>query len=529
MAENDMRGMETMAAYSWNASGGGDWGTAADWTPANIPTILDSVDFATGGNTYTVTGDGSTASLTVDGDSVTFEGSITAGTFGSATGLSIIDSGSVVVDQTASFLVSSLAAGTGSLLSVYGLLVDTGGGNADDLTVNGPDGDLVIGSALTVDGLLSVTNGGTVAGNVVLADGGGLALDTTANVGGNTLTTQGTTTLQVGNMGQAGSVPYTLSDTIDLGAGTLSISLDQVALSVAGPISGSGGLAITTGEVSLAGGNTYAGGTSVDSASLVLSGADAAGTGPVLLSNALLTVQADSTGGAGSLTVIGTGGADTVLAQAGSLLVFADNAGSLTFQGGTQASTVVGGSGVLTAVGGTAGDELFGGTSGNDHLTAGTAATTLVGAGGTFTALGTAGDLLVAAGGNTTLNGGDSHGNDIFFANSGNTVIETGTGTSTIVVNGGSASIYGGVGTENVFLSGGMSQLDYVDGFNGGTVNVVGFGASDSLHVFDYPGDEVQAALNSAVVNSGNTIVTLTDNTHIVLFGFTGLSASNFG
>ena len=57
---------------------------------------------------------------------------------------------------------------------------------------------------------------------------------------------------------------------------------------------------------------------------------------------------------------------------------------------------------------------------------------------------------------------------------------------------------------------------------------MVGFGAGDDLHVNDYPGNEVQAALNSAVVYGDTTVVTLTDNTHIVLFGFTGLSAANF-
>ena len=152
-----------MASYSWNAAGGGDWNIAADWRPHGTPAAADTTDFATGGNAYTVTGDGSTAGLTVDGDDVTFTGFITAGT----------------VDGMA-----------GSLIQAAGLFVDTGGGTADVAIVSGLNAQWISGAALMVNQLY-VNQGAAYAGDLVLNDGGSVTLDTSAVFGGGTLTLAG--------------------------------------------------------------------------------------------------------------------------------------------------------------------------------------------------------------------------------------------------------------------------------------------------------------------------------------------------
>lgn len=514
-----------MASYAWNASTGGDWNTASDWTPATVPGAADTTLFATGGNAYTVTGDGDAGALTVDADQVTFEGAITTGT------LTATDGAGLTVDQSAFFTVSDVESDATALLQVSGLLIDEGGGTASVAFVSGADAQFVAASAVTFDQLY-VNNGGTYAGDVTLNDGGNVTLDTSAVFGGGTLTLAGSGTVYVANTTGQSTGSYGLSDTIVLGGGGLTLASDPgVALNVTGAISGAGYLDVNGGSVGLSGFNTYTGGTIVDGATLTLTGAGAAGTGALFLNNAALVSDADSSGGAGSQTVVGSGGADTVTANAGGLLVFASDATSFTFQGGTGASTVIGGSGALIATGGTGGDTIFGGTSGSDSLSSGAGPATLVGGnGGLLTAIGSAANLLVASAGNTTLNGAGSTGNDVYFTGgTGISVVEGGSGDSTVVAGGATNSVYGGTGTENVFLAGGMTQLDFVEGFNGGTMNVNGFGSGDTLHLANYAADETQSVLNSAVVDSGNTILTFSDNTHVVLFGFTGLSASNFG
>ena len=66
-----------MASYTENAVTGGDWNTPADWTPNAVPGADDNALFATGGNSYAVTGDASVGGITVDADQVTFAGALT--------------------------------------------------------------------------------------------------------------------------------------------------------------------------------------------------------------------------------------------------------------------------------------------------------------------------------------------------------------------------------------------------------------------------------------------------------------------
>ncbi len=522
-----------MASYTWNAVTGGDWNTAADWTPARVPGATAHASFATGGNSYTVTGDASAASISVDADDVSFTGALT---IDGSTGLVGTDNAYVDIASTADVTDSGgvdFAAGT--FLEVDGLLI-SGGGVVDVALVTGAGAGWSASAPLTVNQLY-VTQGAIFAGDVMLNDGGTVNVDTSATFGTGTLTLAGNGTVYIADAVGAATGTYALSEAVDVTAGNIfSLATDPgVSVSVSGGIAGAGSVAITSGDVNFATPNTYTGGTNVLDATLTLTGAGAAGTGAIFLDNGALTLQADSTGAAGSETVVGAGGNDTVddtvSAASGSLLVFGSASGTLTFSGGDNNATVVGGAGVLNATGGFGFDAIYGGSSGQDSLVSGTGPTTLVsGSGGTLTALGLAPNTLVAAGGNTTLAGASATGNNTFYVSgTGTTVVEAGSGTSTVVASGAVNSIFGATGTQNVFLSGsGVSQLDFTSGLEGGTNNVVGFSASDSIQLTGYADGAAQAAIASETVAGGNTVLSLADNTHIVLFGFTGVTASTF-
>ena len=518
-----------MADFSWSAAGGGDWNTAADWTQAAVPGAADTAVFDVGAaNPYLVTGDAAIGAIAVVSDAVTFDGQLTVGTGGisGSQGAYVAIDGNAFVDDS-----GALAFAAGSTLEVDGLLVSDGG-TLDTVLMTGINSSWSDAATVTLSQLY-VYGGASFAGNLVLNDGGSLTVDTGSTFGGGTMSLAGSGTIYVPDAsGGLGGV-FGFSDAIVTGAAGTSLVLagDPTAvLDVSGAISGGANVFVSGGTVNLAAGNSYGGVTVVDSATLNLTGVDAAGAGPVFLQDAALNIAADSTGSAGNLVVVGSGGADTVSASAGFNEVFAGSALSFNFQGGFGGSTVIGGSGVLTATAGAGGDVLFGGTSGLDLLTAGTGPTTLVGgAGGTLVAAGTGGDLLVAAGGNTTLNGGASTGGNLFFTQgSGATTIAAGAGQNVVVAGGANSVIDSASGTLDIFLTGGTSALAFTNGASGGLDVVTGFASGDRISLSGYGANEAQAVLASAVVIGSATFLTLTDNTQISLFGFTGLTAANF-
>jgi hypothetical protein len=529
-----------MTAYTWNSANGGDWNTTTDWTPNGTPGAADSALFSLGGDQYTVTGDASAASITVDADDVSFTGTLTLGAGQSGPGLIGTDGAYIDIAPTAFVTDTTLSFDAGSTLEVDGLLASSGG-TLDTGFVTGPTSDWIDTGTLTANALY-VNTEATFAGNVVLLnDGGSISLDTSAVFSASNIVLLGSALLYVANA--AGDTTGSLGlagQTIEVGAGgVLSLGSDPgVTVTVSGGIGGNGSVDVSAGNYVFAAPDSYSAFTQVDTGgTLTLQGTGAAGSGPIFLNDGALITQTDSTGGAGSETVVGSGGDDTVTATAGALLIFGGTATSLTFQGGTGASTVVGGTGVVNATGGTAGDIIFAGTSGVDSLTAGTGPTTLAGAGSTmagagatFTATGAAADVLVAGGGNVTLNGAASSGNNIYFTGgTGNTVVEGGSGLSTILAFGTADTISGAAGTQNIFLGSGTNTLDFTSGLTTGLDKVVGFTSGDMINLVGFSPTEVQTVLSSAQVTGGSTFLTLSDNTHIALFGFTGLTASNFG
>jgi Ca2+-binding RTX toxin-like protein len=231
----------------------------------------------------------------------------------------------------------------------------------------------------------------------------------------------------------------------------------------------------------------------------------------------------DYIGGAGSATIIGGGGGNTVTGGSGNLLIFASS--SLTYNGTGGAATIIGGGGPVNAFLGAGGGIAYGSPAGNDTLASGSGLSILVGGGGgdLLVASGAANDTLVAGGGNETLTGSGSTGSLVLFGGPGNDVLAGGTGNDLFIAEPGNATMTGGGGTNSyVFISTpGTTRTDVITDFNPNqdAIGLFGYGAE--------PGADA-AALASATSSGGNTVVTLSDGTSIVMVGAPTLHSYNF-
>ena len=242
-------------------------------------------------------------------------------------------------------------------------------------------------------------------------------------------------------------------------------------------------------------------------------------------------------------TVPGGGGSDTIGAVgSGSDFVLAGSSNIVFLSTSTSASTIVGGTGSDTLFAGPAGGVFFAGTGGNSTLVGASGATTLVGGGSgdQLFAVYTAGQgpttpgssYLVAGSGNETLVADyDSRGVQLFAGNNatinffnvkGNTVFYTGPGADTIYAGTGNATV-------NAFPGSLPEVFSFINGKAGGNDQYNGFSSGDQLQLVGYGSGAQAAALASATVTGGNTVITLSDNTKITLTGYTSqLNSSNF-
>jgi hypothetical protein len=132
-------------------------------------------------------------------------------------------------------------------------------------------------------------------------------------------------------------------------------------------------------------------------------------------------------------------------------------------------AVVVGGAGSLAAYGAASSNLgnlfgtniFFGGSSGNNVLASGDGASTLVagGSGDRLYANGTAGVLLVAASGNETLSGLGATGGNLFFGGSGNDLIVAGAGNDTVLAGAGTQTIFGGNTASTAIIAGSGQDL----------------------------------------------------------------------
>jgi Ca2+-binding RTX toxin-like protein len=240
---------------------------------------------------------------------------------------------------------------------------------------------------------------------------------------------------------------------------------------------------------------------------------------PVIFGN---TSSLNFVGGSGAATVIGGTAKNTVTGGSGSLVLFAVS--TTTFTAGAGAATVIGGQGGLTATLGAGGGAVFGGTGATNSLfvaagSTGNAALVGTGDGDVLTDAGAGQDFLVAGAGAETLDASRSTGKlNAFFGGSGADSIVGGAGQSFFLTGSGNETLTGGTGlSEFVFLSGSTTRVDTITNFNSG----------DILAVFGYGTNAAANVFAAKTVTSSGTTLKLTDNTTIVLQGFTNLSQSN--
>jgi hypothetical protein len=560
----------TNALWLGGAGGNGDWNTAADWQGGKIPGATGTATFATGDAAYTVTGDATVGAIVVDGDGVTFDGTLTEGKGGPATFLTGTDDASVTLDANSFVTGGAISFDSGTLFDVQGVLFTTGG-TADVMLVDGLSGEVISSGGVTVNQLY-VENGGNFTGDLTLKAGGNLTLDTSSQFGGGSLTLLGNALIYEAAV--AGGGTCSVADNIAFGAAgtTLNLASDPGAtLLLSGNITGAGNVLASGGSVELSGNLDYTGTTAVQNGTLTIDNLTAVISSAIVVNNGELAFAGAETQSAHIDTVYGAGSSDTVSAGGERLLVYAgladlnyfggaggsvivgdkaamtvtggsdagaghgdliySGAGQLTFIGGVNShDTILGQSGQVIATGGSGADLIYGGTSGHDILTTGAGNTTLVGGAGTrFYANGGGNDVIVAGKGGT-IDETRSYGSDLAFTGTGNATILGGyAGSSVDVVGSGNTSVYGGSGHAEVFGGGGHVQVYLTKGFGGGTIELSGVTLSKlDILLVNYAPGEAQQALAHDTVAGGNTYLTLSDNTHIELFGVTGLTAANF-
>ena len=220
------------------------------------------------------------------------------------------------------------------------------------------------------------------------------------------------------------------------------------------------------------------------------------------------TIVANSAGLSGGLTGLlafeqGSGARIDLASSAGASTVVGNSTGSITVTGGNNGVDVGGGAGSnLIELNGQSGVTFGGGN--NDSIYSDTG-------GGTSYLIGDAGsELLDARGGS---------GEQVIYAGSGNDTLAGGTGTNVFVVGTGNATVVGDQGA-NLF--------EVQAGHDGGTLTIDAFDTNaDYFGVYGYGANAAQIAYDTARLDGvGNTLVTLGDNTRIILIGVTSLNDS---
>ncbi len=402
----------------------------------------------------------------------------------------------------------------------------TGGGAVAALTViNGPSQSGTVALAGTVTaGTFTVGYAGLeLAGTAALSFASGqvykgeLQLDSGATLGSGPLA--------LTDAGLEGTLGV-LANALDL---TGTTRMFQASGTLAGEVTGSGGLVLGTSNFIPAGGdlvlshagNTYAGGTDLVGGRLEIAAPGAAGTGPVSVDNGSLVLDAGVSVGTinaaiqQSATVTTVDGNDTVFGGIGFLTV-ANGSGHVEVIGrygvgdpdanfeapaDYERLSVTGGIGSVTVFAADAKATLFGGSAGSNVLVAGTtlADPTLgfsgrlsatsegssIGGGGNGDLLvltGNANNLIAAGAGSETLTGAGASGNNTFFGGTGSDLIATGAGRDQVVAGSGAATISGGSGQAAIFVEAGTDVVlggigaDYVQAGAGNATLFAGAG-----------------------------------------------------
>jgi len=212
-------------------------------------------------------------------------------------------------------------------------------------------------------------------------------------------------------------------------------------------------------------------------------------------------------GGSGDDTLSGGDGADRIEGQANNDIINGGD-GNDTILGGNGRDLISGdlGNDVLRGedgndlIEGNAGDDFLGGGGGNDLLIGGRGADRLYAGSGEDRLFGQQGeDILFGGGGNDRLFGGG--GNDVLNGQSGDDILD-----------GGSANdILTGGGGADIFVFNASATTTTVTDFTDGV---------DLLDLSDFSDADIQNALDTAVSQDGDSVLTFSNGAVLVLEGF---------
>ena len=536
-----------MATTTW-IGGSGDWNTAPNWSNG-VPTAADDAVFAdnpTFDESYTVTGGGSAASLTVTPDPGAFypyfAGTLAVGTFTDSVvfahllGTAALGFASGTITAGGQLEVQAGATlGGGTLTLANGTLTGTPGTLSNPLMLVGNNLLEFAGSQpATLSGSIAGTGSLQVLGSVVLANAAN-SFSGGTRIGPQTvydLRPSPFAKVELAATGAGGTGP------LALGSGTLALDQGVRVGAITAAFGGSAEIDATDQASTVFGGqfglayNNATGRALIVGA--VLPGQEISGEGPEIFG--AITVQ----GGAGSVTVFG---------GTSSCLLYGGAAGGNVLIGGADLSLYEPASN-------------GGGFVGAPYLLAYTPAPSTLFAGGDNDLLVASGtdnsfaqspvhaNTLIAAGGSETLTGAGSTGRNLFYGGTGADVIVAGGGASTIVAGSGAATISGGsaptaiftgtgsdivlggsgadyvqagAGNATLFAGAGMDLIGVVSGQAGGSLVVSGFRtASDRISAQGYAAGPVVAS------GGGSTVLTFSDQTRVTLLGVASLPGAAF-
>ncbi len=429
-------GVNADAVASFDIQAGSSAGTAI-LTVGGV-TGLYSINLMTGAATLmsTLNGQFVAAAVVLDNDTVTFN---------VGDGNDVIDTGagidSIVVQGTAMADTINVTAAMGRVLVNAGASSASIGG-AENLTVNGNDGDDVITIGAGVTDLVSVVVNGNAGNDMITGSAGRETMN--GNDGNDMITGGDGNDVITGGAGNDTLLGGLGDDTIDGGDGDDTVDGGAGNDNLMG---GAGADTILGGD----GNDTILGGDGNDTVNA------GAGDDSVL-------------GGLGDDTILGGDGNDTLDGQDGNDTVNG-GAGADLLNGGAGNDTLLGGDGDDALNGGLGGDSLDGG-AGSDALFGNEGDDTLNGGDGDDFADGGDGDDLADGGagadaifggiGADLLTGG--LGDDVFDAGAGDDIVLGGDGADVVDGGDGSDTLNGGAGDD--VISGGAGG-DTISGNEG--------------------------------------------------------------
>jgi hypothetical protein len=398
--------------------------------------------------------------------------------------------------------------------------------------------DTVIASTnltLTADGPSTTVTGGSGYiwfsghGSATITGGiGGGYFNLTQITGGSVTTAAGATdTILLGAAG--GTIVSLGTDWVQLGAGAATITANGPSIGIAagaGSLTYSGPAIATitggSGAMNLAltaNGSTVT--TSTGTAKITVGGWQTADTLKLGSGNdtVIATGPVNITGTTGTDTITINGGWDTITTGTGSSVVTMNASGVVTTNGhdtviantgltltaNGPSTTVQGGSGYIW-FSGDGGATVTGGIGGgyfNLSQMTSAAITTAAGASDSI--------LLGAAGG--TIN---SHGSDYITLGSGAATVTAFAGTSTVLGGTAKMTFVEGAANATVNVGTGPELFTLTNGHAGGTLTINDFvPGSDTINLVGYQSGQVATS-----VANGSTLITLSDNSHIVLTNF---------